>query len=467
MNEFINQLKLSVRDIAEATGGIYKSDRVLMVRRRFSAAEATVSYNGFDIMFYYHAGRGNGPKSVLSFLIRKTGDPFKLGYFVYDILDAADVDDFNCYTFAYLPDAKALDNACRYLRSKMAEVVSLADGILNNDEKYMYLRNSKMRDINAFFGRDAFLQAELMEPDVRERFLSRIYDICYSAVIGRFSSVGYSYYLRGDCEGALRRYVGYRNLTSYERRFVKRLGEEPSLMRPDCPDYLNGGIAAELGKNALLPGLLGLAAVTSLCFPVYFAVYLVVSLLLGRGAVFSTSATLYNAIEAVVPALASAICICFYYRAPIVRLFSFKKRALLTRYASVIDRGRRGRLTKYVISTVVGICIIFTMLIANNGVRFYKDRMLVNPTIASLRPVEHAYSEIECVYVYDGYYDEYGFVEESGTAIVMSGGRVYDFRYTVSNADLKKKVFPAFEEYGIKIQKVRSLDDVQKGTLKN
>lgn len=468
MNRFIDQFQLSVRDIADATGGSYKSDRVLTVRRRLSAVEATVSYRGFDIMFYYHAGRGNGPKSVLSFLIRKSDDPFKLGYFVYDILAAADSDDLSCYTFAYLPDPEALEDACNYLRAKLGGIIEIINGIFDDESKYMYLRNGKMRDINEFFGRDMFMQAELMEAEVRERFLSRIYDITYSAAIGRFSSVGYSYFLRGDAYNALKRYVGYRNLTSYEKRLVERLGSDEPPKKPDCPDYLNGGLAAELGKSAFLPRLLGLAAVTSLCFPIYFGIYMLVAVLLSDGALFSTSSALYNAVEAVIPSIVTALCVCFYFRTPIVRLFSRKRRALLARYAAIIDRGRRGHFTKYVISTVSGLCVIFTMLISNHGVRFYGDRMLVNASLTSLRPVEHTYSEIECVYVFEGGYDEYGtFIDEPGTAIVMSGGRVYDFRYTVSNADLEKKVFPAFREYGIKIKYVRSLEDVENGALKN
>lgn len=465
MNKILSQFKKSVKKIADATEGRFEGEKILTVRRRVTAIEGSVRYRDFRISFLYHVGRGSGPKSVLSLLLYKDGDPLSVPYLMYDAMNIIDNTSFDCYTYSFLPDSTALAEAFEYLEGKLAYYFPKLCGLFADDEKYKYLRTQKVDDIIGFFGRDVFAQAESMDSDSRERYLSRVYDVFFSTVTTRFASGGYSLFLSGDKDGALRRYNMFRYLTEYERRLVSYLRSDVPLEASDAPNYLTDGLTVQAGKGAALPTVISWLILTAALSPVFYGLYMLLVFLLSNGAVYASASELKNAVDVAIPAAITALGISHRFRGTILALFSRGGRALYKRYANIIVNGGIGGITRYFLPVCASVAVIFTMLLSNHGIRFYNDRILVNPEISSLRPIEYVYSEVEKVYSYSGYYETYGdFVESPGTLIAFSNGKSYELSAITDNKTLEKKVYPLLEKNGIKVERIKALEDLEKET---
>ncbi len=400
----------NISEFADKSGGLRDNARIVTQRGLPTTVELSVAYSGFKISFLLHSGRGGGAKSVVSCLFYKTGDGDKLGFLPYDIMNEIDENDFSRYIFCYLYDENELNRAvnclCDKIGGKLADIGELfADG-----ERYEAMKNAKKQDINEFLGRDAFEQAKALGHEQSERFLMRVYDIYYNAVVSRFTSFGYAKLIEGDKPAAKKRYSMFHHLSPYEKRLAERLDDEQFSLAAE-PDCLVGGLEAESASSMLAPYFLLCILSMLVTVPLFYGFYMLITFMLSRGAVYSTAYELYNAMYVLLPAAVVSGLFASSRRRLLPYLCTPKKRELLLRYGNILERPRRA-IAKWFAITVVAASVIFTMLIANNGARFYSDRVLINPSLTSLRPIEYRYSEIEAVK--DG-------------QITFSDGITYDF----------------------------------------
>ena len=400
----------NISEFADKSGGIRDNARIMTQRGLPSTVELSVAYSGFRISFLYHSGRGGGAKSVLSCLFYKTGDMDKLGFLPYDVINEVDQNDFSRYIFSYLYNENQLSTAVTCLCDKIGAKLSDIGELFANDERYAALKQAKKQDINELLGRDAFEQAEALGREQGERFLMRVYDIYYNAVVSRFTSFGYAKLIEGDKPAAKKRYNMFHHLSAYEKRLVDTIDDEQFLMPPE-PDCLVNGLAAESASSMLAPYFLLCILSMAVAVPLFYGFYMLIAFVLSRGALYSTAYELYNSMYVFLPAAVVSSLFASSRRKLLPYLCLPKKRELLLRYGGILERPRR-RAAKWFAITVVAASVIFTMLIANNGARFYKDRVLINPALTSLRPIEYRYSEIEDVK--DG-------------QITFSDGKIYDF----------------------------------------
>lgn len=408
-NKFFEVFQKEISDFAQKSGGIRDNARVITRRGLPATVELKVAYSGFKIGFFYHAGGINGAKSVVSCLFYKTGDDDGLAFLPNDVMNEIDENDFSRYIFSYLYDEEQVRRAIDCLCTKVQNRLEAVAALFADDARYERLRQQKKEDINELFGRDAFLQAEELG-DGGKSFLMRAYDIYYNSVVSRFSSYGYARLIAGDKIQAKKRYSMFHHLTPYEKKLRDKLDDE-SFTVPDEPDCLVDGIEAESALSMLAPLFVLCLISMTVQVPIFYGLYMLIAFLLGNGALYSTAYEFYNAVYVLLPA-AVVSCIFVLSRREYLPYFCLPdKRRLILRYSNILFTKRKP-IARWLVITLVALSVFFTMLIANNGARFYGDRVLINPTLTSLRPVEYRYSEIE---------------KTDGGQITFSDGKTYDF----------------------------------------
>ena len=253
------------------------------------------------------------------------------------------------------------------------------------------------------------MQAEGLGADGKS-FLLRVYDVYCNSVIARFTSYGYARLMAGDFKEAKKRYSMFHHLSPFEKKLRDRL-ETDSLTVADEPDCLVDGIEAESASSMLAPLFVLCLISMTVQVPVFYGIYNFLVFWLGRGALYCTASELYNAVYVLLPAAVVSCVFVLTHREYLPYFCLPDKRRLILRYSNILFIRKR-RLPGWFATTLVALSFFFTMLIANNGARFYDDRVLINPTLTSLRPIEYRYSEMEKI---------------EGGQITFSDGKTYDF----------------------------------------
>lgn len=407
-NEFVKAFAVKVTAFAAESGGSLGDTRVITVRSVPATVEISVSYGSVRLAFLYHVGRGNGPKSVLSCLLSRAGDPQKLSFLMYDVVNIIDEQDFSAYTYAYLNDTAALERAFDSMSQRISRNLDKICELFGDEERFCSLSRAKREDICGLFGRDVFERSRALESDERERYLSRIYDMFYSTVISRFASYGYSRFTAGDSAAALKRYGMLHHLTAYERRLVEYIKAGGRPQTGSEHDLLAQGLEADSGRGQYLAVLVSCLLMSLAAIPLFFGLYMLFAWLLSRGALYSTAFELKNAVTVIAPAVGAGVCASWFVR-PL--FFSKKQRELRDRFKEIISEKGSRPFMRYLMYTVIALCVVVTMQMANYGARFYDDRVEIVSSMTVLRPVEYMYSEIESC---------------EGGRVMFSDGRGYD-----------------------------------------
>ncbi len=445
-NKAVEILKQKTESFSLTVGAKFLGAQVVAIKHHPSVCVGAVEFSSFRLHITYRVGRNRGPKSILSCMFFAKNDTLGLGYQMYDVLNFIDTDDFSPYIYAYLPDADALDYACNELFGKLGGKMDKIKEFFDSPENVSRLRDAKVFDINAYFGRDVFEVADSLEPDAKKSYLAHVYDVFFSHTMSHFISLGYAFYLNHDKKSALRLLGSGRAKTEYEKRFLEHL-KDNSPVQSTPHNYLSEGLLAQRSKALILPTILVMLVISALLSPLFYGLHYLFIDLFAKGAIYNTAAEFENALFSVLPALVTGAGITMYLKKFIVNLTPKKTRKRIKRFAKILDTQKGGFFMRYGFVTAIAVSAVLSMVIANTGVKFFDKTIKINASPTQLRAVEYTYSAIEEVSEVSGSYGA------KITTVKFDDGIAFSFISVGEDSSVNTKIYPIFESKGIEIVK--------------
>lgn len=445
-NNAVVILKEKVQRFADGTGAKFLGEQVVAVKRQPSVCNAAVEYDSFRIHITYRVGRARGPKSILSCMLFAKNDTLGMGYQIYDILNVIDENDFSPYTYPYLPDTDALSGACDELLQKLTDKLDKIKEVFDSPECVARLRDTRVSDINDYFGKDVFEVADSLEDDAKRSYLAHVYDVFFSHTMSRFVSQGYAFYLNGDKKSASRLLGSGRAQNEYEKRFFAHL-KDSTPVQGTPHNYLSEGLTAQGSKAVMLPTLLVLLVVSAVLTPLFYGLHYLFIELFAKGAIYNTAAELENALFCTIPALVTGAGITVYLKKFIVNLTPKKVRVRLKKFSKILTPEKDGLLARYGLFTAAVVSVVLSMVIANTGVKFFDNTIKINASPTQLRAVEYTYSSIAEVTEQSGSYGA------KITTVRFDDGAAFSFVSVGEQSSVDTKIYPILQSKGIEIIK--------------
>ena len=446
IKQALDLLKQNVSDFAAKTNGQFAGERTIMSGRRIPLCEAIVDYPTFKLSFMYHVGSKRGPRSVLSCLFYVKSEHQAMGYFVCEVLNIIDPDDFSPYIYAYIPDGEALKSCLEELCQKLLLKFDKINALFYSPEQCARLRETKHADINAYFDRDVFKAAKELEGETAANYLRRVYDMFFAHVLSFFVSQSYGCYLDGDKKRALALFNRSRMPTEFQRRFLIHLGDGTPVQTTDN-NYISEGLFAAKKSRLTLPTLAVMLVLGAILTPVFYLVHNLFLQNFADGALYNTAAELENALFCVFPALITSAGITATLKRFTVSLTPPKTKALLKRYGNILFKKTKRKTAFYSVFTSVVVSVVLSMLIANTGVKFFDKTMKINARFTQLRAVEYGYGEITEVTEQEMSYGA------TVTTIKFSDGNMFSLIGVGDDNSIKTKIYPILKQKGIEITK--------------
>lgn len=447
INNVLEILKQKVSRFASDTNGSFQGERILLSRGRVPVCEASVEYPMFKLSFMYHSGSRRGPKSVLSCMFHIKSEEQSMGYLIYDLLNIIDENDFSCYTYAYIPDDTAFEKCIDELCSKLLAKFDRINELFYNGEECIRLRETKKNDINNFFGKDVFEAADNFEADARVSYFRHVYDLFFAHIMSFFVSRCYALYQNGEKKRAYAAFNRSRVPTEYQRRFLEHLGDD-ALPQTTENNYVYEGLIAQKKSRLALPTIAVMLLIASFFCPVYYFLHNLFLQRFAAGALYNSATELENAMFCAMPALITAAGITVTLKKHIAYLTFPKTRARLKRFGGIIFKKFKKNTVFYSIFTSVMLSVIFSMLIANTGIKFFDKTMKINASFTQLRAVEYGYSEIE--EVVEEKEMTYGAII---TTIKFKDGKMFSMIGVGEQNSINTKIYPILQSKGIEIIK--------------
>ena len=410
------------------------------------SAIGTLCYKNFNIEFEYclECG-GTVEKSGLNIIIdfsKRTKFPLKC--MVYDIIGLIDKDNFNCWFYCYIENAKRMESCFDRLSSDFSQILPKLMEFANSSENLKNLEEVLQKNIKAVVGVEDISEVGDWVEGLEEVTPNDAFDYLYSLYFGSqqcaFASNEYRDFLSGDYKKALRRYEKKKTKLIYEEAITKHLKEctdNSAIITKDL-ECLKDGLKEYNGTNGFVPFMVSCGILLIPLFLVCALLYFAISLILYRNVLYTTALEPYNTLSCIIAAFVGSVIGGYFAREPIYRKFFKKKYKKMLDYDCIFNTESTKKKMRVFLYLIYVLVIIFVFLSSNNAVSVSDTGIKVNETIFDISGEFYSYDEIQ--------YTEH--TSDNITIHFNNGESLEMYKYaTVKNTE--ENVIPVLELYGI------------------
>lgn len=414
------------------------------------------SYADYDIEYVYTAISSISICSSLNFRIIFDRSMPYVKYSPYDIMYKLDDTNFRCYTYSYIESPQKMRHLIQALEPELTALLPELDRLSQRKADMSDIFDKFSDSVNAFYGRDIFRASDADDDDF-EQYIEKYYlsDDAF------YVSKPYAQFLRGDYNSAYNGMRRMRNKSYYQIRlmsFIASLDHKYEAVPEGCDTT---GEAIFSGKTQVVRTVITAILLIVPCAAVLAGIHFLSSALIYRGALWSDAWFVLNVLRYISASVIPAFVFSFYARGATLIFFKPQRRKYLSALDKISINKRRTGCLSIVTAAITALLVVNVMLSANSYAAFYDDGLRLPSETSVISCDNYAYADVEKLIHAEGAYNLYGqYVASEQYIIELKSGKKYMLSYEVTNALIKEKIVPIFEEKGVAVVTVHDADDI-------
>ena len=375
-------------------------------------------------------------------------------YFLHEIINVLNAEDFRTTMFTYLYKEERIDKAFIFLVEILEYYKADIENILTDENIRKTLYDNRLMDIKKTYRLNDERFAKICEDDTLDIYQGMIEEV----LVQRFTKyAAYQCYLKCNFIKAVKVYnklIGKDRALIYEKELCKYI-ESGNIIEPLPEGFEIVAAPEEKPKEFFKLILLPFVILSSVMLLILF----IMNAFLHQDTVYTDSIEwYYTFIFAYLPAIFTGIA---------SRRAQYKLYKNKDFYELDLIRDSKGE-NKFVnIAALVVVVIVFAVFIdiVTMGTKLYSDHLVINESEELLTRdwQTYYYKDIDKVYYIEGRYNYYGeYVKRASYVLTFKDGRQLDTDMWDSLEQMRKKVFPIMHIENKEVIKVHSERNIKK-----